>query len=103
MAAAGCVEAAPRWVADPQEVDQANGRRNECLKQAIITLEDRQSDASTIARAATTMCKQDNVAIVYALVGPTAPDLDYVRVVVTKSSDEAATRYVLAHRASRRR
>jgi hypothetical protein len=99
LALAGCAVAygAP----SAEEVRRLRDIRDACLMRNAIALDDRRSDAATIGSAVVVACQRENAAIISAIAGPDGFRQSEIARQVQQDSQQAATNYVLSHRAAR--
>jgi hypothetical protein len=95
---AGCAVA--YGTASPAEVTQLRNERDACLAQYAIRLDDYRSDAATVGRAVVAACGQENAALIRAIAGPDGYRESEISRQIQQNSQEAATQYVLSHRAA---
>lgn len=86
--------------ASPAEVTRLRDARDACLAQYAIRLDDYRSDAATVGRAVVTACSQENAALISAIAGPDGYRGSEISRQILQNSQEAATQYVLSHRAA---
>ncbi len=86
----------------PAEVRQLRDVRDACLMRNAVTLDDYRSDAATVGAAVVAACGRENAAIVRAIAGPDGFREGEISRQVQQDSQQAATQYVLSHRAARR-
>jgi hypothetical protein len=98
LAPGGCavVNTAP----PPSEVVRLRDVRDQCLMQNAIRLDDGRSDAATVGRAVVAACQPENAAIISAIAGPDGFRQSEIARQVNQDSQQAATQYVLSHRAA---
>jgi hypothetical protein len=84
-----------------QQVVQLRDVRDSCLMHNAIRLDDGRSDAATIGQAVTAACSRENYALISAIAGPDGFREGEIRRQILQNSNEAATQYVLSHRAAR--
>jgi hypothetical protein len=82
------------------EVTQLRDVRDACLMQNAVTLDNGRSDAATVGRAVVAACRRENAAIVAAIAGPDGFRESEISRQIDQNSQEAATQYVLSHRAA---
>ncbi len=97
LSACAVVNTAP----PPEQVRQLRDVRDSCLMQNAIRLDDGRSDAATIGQAVTAACGRENQALISAIAGPDGFRESEIRRQILQNSNEAATQYVLSHRAAR--
>jgi len=85
----------------PAEVARLRDVRDACLMRNAITLDDGRSDATAIGRAVVAACGRENAAVVSSIAGPDGFREGEIRRQVEQNSQDAATQYVLSHRAAR--
>src|SRR5262245_16234641 len=94
----GC---APFYSAPPAyEVRKLRDIRDQCLMRNAIRLDDYRSDAATIGAAAVQACSRENAALVSAIAGPDGFRQSEIQRQIDQNSQQAATQYVLSHRAA---
>jgi hypothetical protein len=86
--------------ASQAEVTQLRDVRDSCLAQNAIRLDDYRSDAATVGRAVVAACSQENAALVRAIAGPDGFRESEISRQIQQNSQEAATQFVLSHRAA---
>ncbi|MBV8185957.1 MAG: hypothetical protein JO339_01845 [Alphaproteobacteria bacterium] len=86
--------------ASPAEVTQLRDQRDACLAQNAIRLDDYRSDAATVGRAVVAACSPQNDALIRAIAGPDGYRESEIARQIQQNSQEAATQYVLSHRAA---
>jgi hypothetical protein len=98
-AVAGCAVAysAP----SSEEVKRLRDVRDACLMRNAVVLDDRRSDAATIGAAVVAACQRENAALISAIAGPDGFRQSEIARQVEQNSQQAATQYVLSHRAAR--
>jgi hypothetical protein len=84
----------------PEQVVQLRDVRDACLMRNAVTLDDNRSDAATVGSAAVAACQQENAALVAAIAGPDGFRQGEIRRQIEQNSQQAATQYVLSHRAA---
>ena len=99
LALAGCAVAysAP----SSEEVKRLRDTRDACLMQNAVTLDDYRSPPSAIAVNVVAACQRQNDAIISAIAGPDGFRRSEISRQVEQDSQQAATQYVLSHRAAR--
>ena len=99
LAVAGCAVAysAP----SSQEVIQLRDVRDACLMRNAITLDDRRSNPAAIAASVVAACQPENAALISAIAGPDGFRQSEIARQIQQDSQQAATQYVLSHRAAR--
>ena len=85
----------------PGQVAYLRDIRDSCLMHNAIRLDDGRSDAATIGQAVTAACGRENNALISAIAGPDGFRESDIRRQILTNSNEAATQYVLSHRAAR--
>ena len=87
---------------DSSEAESESVRdvRDARLMRNAVTFDDGRSDAATVGRTVVAACQQENAAIVAALAGPDGFRQGEIRRQIEQNSQEAATQYVLSHRAA---
>jgi hypothetical protein len=85
----------------PEQVRQLRDARDSCLMHNAIRFDDGRSDAATVGRAVSASCSQQNNALIAAIAGPDGFREGEIRRQIEQNSQEAATQYVLSHRAAR--
>jgi hypothetical protein len=84
----------------PGEVARLRDVRDSCLMHNAVTLDDGRSDAATVGRAVVAACRRENAAIVASIAGPDGYRESEIARQVDQDSQQAATQYVLSHRAA---
>ena len=84
-----------------EEVRRLRDIRDACLMRNAVTLDDRRSDAAVIGSAVVAACQRENAAIISAIAGPDGFRQSEIARQVQQDSQQAATQYVLSHRAAR--
>ena len=85
----------------PEQVRELRDVRDSRLMHNAIRLDDGRSDAATIGQAVTAACSYENNALISAIAGPDGFRESDIRRQILQNSNEAATQYVLSHRAAR--
>lgn len=85
----------------PAEVARLRDVRDACLMQNAITLDDGRSDPATVAQWVVAACGRENAAIISAIAGPDGFREGEIRRQIEQNSQQAATQFVLSHRAAR--
>ena len=101
LAVAGCAVAYSAPSSD--EVKRLRDIRDDCLMRNAVTLDDRRSDPAAIASAVVAACQPENAALVAAIAGPDGFRQSEIARQINQNSQQAATQYVLSHRAARSR
>ena len=98
LALGGCavVNSAP----SSQEVVQLRDVRDQCLMQNAIRLDDGRSDPRAIAASVVSACQSENQALITAIAGPDGFRQSEIQRQIDQNSQQAATQYVLSHRAA---
>ena len=96
LGACAVVNSAP----PPEQVSSLRNVRDACLMQNAIRLDDGRSDAATVGRAVTAACAPENNALIAAIAGPDGFREGEIRRQIEQNSTDAATQYVLSHRAA---
>jgi hypothetical protein len=86
--------------ASPAQVAQLRDTRDACLAQSAIRLDDYRSDAATVGQTVVAACSQENAALVRAIAGPDGYRESEIARQIQQNSQEAATQFVLSHRAA---
>jgi hypothetical protein len=86
--------------ASPAEVTQLRDQRDACLAQNAIRLDDYRSDAATVGQAVVAACSYQNDVLIRAIAGPDGYRQGEITRQVQQNSQQAATQYVLSHRAA---
>jgi hypothetical protein len=86
--------------ASPNEVRYLRDQRDACLAQNAIRLDDYRSDAATVGQAVVAACSPQNQALIRAIAGPDGYREGEITREIQQNSQQAATQYVLSHRAA---
>lgn len=101
LAVAGC--AAAYGAPSSSEIIQLRNQRDACLMRNAVTLDDGRSDPRAIAASVVGYCQPENNQIIAAIAGPDDFRRSEITRQVQQDSLQAATNYVLSHRAARAR
>ncbi|WP_422003393.1 hypothetical protein [Reyranella sp.] len=101
IAVAGCAVA--NSAPSSQEVVRLRDIRDACLMRNAVTLDDRRSDPAAVASAVVAACQRQNNALIDAIAGPDGFRRSQIARDIEQNSHQAATQYVLSHRAARAR
>jgi hypothetical protein len=82
------------------EVRELRDIRDQCLMRNAIRLDDYRSDAATVGAAVVQACGRENAALVSAIAGPDGYRQSEIQRQIDQNSQQAATQYVLSHRAA---
>jgi hypothetical protein len=82
------------------EVRQLRDIRDQCLMQNAIRLDDYRSDAAAVGAAVVAACGRENAALISAIAGPDGYRESEIARQINQNSQQAATQYVLSHRAA---
>ncbi len=98
VALCGCAVA---YSAPPAaEVKRLRDVRDACLMQNAVTLDDGRSDPAAVGRMVVAACQRENAAIIAAIAGPDGFRQSEIAREIDQNSQQAATQYVLSHRAA---
>lgn len=84
-----------------EEVKRLRDVRDACLMRNAIALDDGRSAAAAIATSVVAACQRENDVIIAAIAGPDGFRRSEIARQIEQDSQQAATQYVLSHRAAR--